>query len=55
MAMSAPALAAQIQGQGTISADNLNTFTQTAQIHRNYVNLRDFQECWFFFKELLFQ
>lgn len=29
--MSAPALAAQIQGQGTVSADNLNTFTQTAQ------------------------
>lgn len=29
--MSAPALAAQIQGQGTVSADNLNTYMQTAQ------------------------
>ena len=29
--MSAPSLNAAIQGQGTISADNLNTFTQTAQ------------------------
>jgi len=30
--MSAPSLNAAIQGQGTISADNLNTFTQTAQM-----------------------
>ena len=30
--MSAPQLNAAIQGQGTISADNLNTFTQTAQM-----------------------
>lgn len=30
--MSVPSLNAAIQGQGTISADNLNTFTQTAQI-----------------------
>ena len=29
--MTIPALAAQIQGQGTVSADNLNTFIQTAQ------------------------
>jgi len=37
--MSAPALAAQIQGQGTVSADNLNTFVQTAQ---NSSQLRTF-------------
>lgn len=30
--MTAPQLNAAIQGQGTISADNLNTFTQTAQM-----------------------
>lgn len=30
--MTAPQLNAAIQGQGTISADNLNTFAQTAQI-----------------------
>jgi hypothetical protein len=30
--MSIPALSAQIQGQGTVSADNLNTFIQTAQM-----------------------
>lgn len=30
--MSAPALNAAIQGQGTVSADNLNTYTQTAQM-----------------------
>lgn len=30
--MTAPSLNAAIQGQGTISADNLNTFTQTAQM-----------------------
>jgi len=29
--MSVPALSVQIQGQGTVSADNLNTFIQTVQ------------------------
>jgi len=37
--MSAPQLAAQIQGQGTVSADNLNTFLQGAQMASQ---LRDF-------------
>jgi len=37
--MTVPALAAQIQGQGTVSADNLNTFIQTAQ---NSSELRTF-------------
>ena len=30
--MSIPALNAAIQGQGTVSADNLNTYVQTAQM-----------------------
>lgn len=37
--MSAPSLAAQIQGQGVVSADNLNTYMQTAQMASQ---LRDF-------------
>ncbi len=37
--MSAPQLAAQIQGQGTVSADNLNTYLQGAQMASQ---LRDF-------------
>lgn len=40
--MTAPQLNAAIQGQGTISADNLNTFAQTAQITsqlRNFTGL----------------
>lgn len=40
--MTAPQLNAAIQGQGTISADNLNTFTQTAQMTsqlRNFTGL----------------
>ena len=37
--MSAPALNSAIQGQGTISADNLNTFIQTAQMS---TQLREF-------------
>jgi hypothetical protein len=37
--MTAPQLNAAIQGQGTISADNLNTYVQTAQ---NSAQLRDF-------------
>jgi hypothetical protein len=44
--MGVPALAAQVQGQGSVSADNLNTYTQSCDIVarlRNLIGLPNMQ------------